>query len=140
MITSYAFHRVRIPRSLMVTSCLILLVLGGTGIYIQEVRKTQFWWWYGIAPSFLSAVGFPFAFTLLKLLPGGKRKQRVILLSVSILVWHALYEGVLWLEGRPYDWWDNAAAVAGSLIGAFLLELVYYRVLPITDKQVISGE
>ena len=142
IVKPYTFHRLPLTLRQRIIPVIILLVVLVTTVSLQEFRKEHFRWWLGVAPSFLSAVGMPVYYGVIKLFPGGNRGQRMILLYGITLIFHVSYETLLWLDGRSFDWWDNVLAAVGALFGVLLYEIVYWRYLPVAaqDASEVKGE
>ena len=103
--------------------CLIILIATYT---VQEYRRENFNFWLGILPSFLAALGFPFAIVVLGENIKTKFENKFISWTLITFSCLTIYEIVLWLDGRNFDIID----ILFTLIGALISGLIISKLIP----------
>lgn len=103
--------------------CLIILFSVNQ---VHEYREEHYNFWLGILPSFLAALGFPFAFIVLGTKIKNIFKNQFLSWALISFVFLTIYEIVLWLDGRNFDMFD----VLFTLIGSFISGLIISNLIP----------
>ena len=123
-------HLSKAYRARAVTFMAIML---GALHYGNLLREAHYHSLLGHFPSFAATAAAVLLLPSINQLPTGEWVRRGISLVVVGTVWHAAYEFVLYLDGRPYDWWDNLSAVLGAIFGWLVVEILFRGVLPVTE-------
>lgn len=106
--------------------CLIIVL----SIYlVQEYRKDNFNFWFGILPSFLAALGLPFAIVVMGRNIKPVFKNEFISWTVTTFIFLTIYEIVLWLDGRNFDIIDVLFTFIGALISGFIMSKLIPTIL-----------